>query len=109
MSHDPYSWISSQNPLQFTRGLRRATGAETHACVNAVAHSDATALMYAHPSCTGGRVQQSVEYRPVSDGITAIKHVFGLSPRRGNASTVEMVPSNPDRSSKLPLRHHLVY
>src|SRR5712691_6170173 len=65
--------------------------------------------MDAHPSRTGGSIQQSVEYGPVGISITAVKHALSLSTRRGNASTVKMVPSNPDRPGKLSLRHHLVY
>src|SRR3989442_10744978 len=65
MPHDPYSWISSQYPFEFTRGLRCAIGHETHSGVNAVSHSNTATLMYAHPSCTGGCVEQSVEYGPV--------------------------------------------
>src|SRR5205807_1008031 len=71
--------------------------------------SDTAALMYANPSRTCSRVQQRVQDRPISDSITTIKHTFGLSPRGGNASTVEMVSSNPDRARKLPVRNHLVY
>src|SRR5205807_7310376 len=109
MPHDPYSRISSQHPYQLARRLWCSIGDETHSRVNAVAHSDTAALMHAHPSRTCSRVQQRVQDRPISDSITTIKHTFSLSTRRGHASTVKMVPSNPDRPSKLPPRHHLVY
>src|SRR5437879_6741085 len=109
MPHNPYPRISGEHTYQLARSLWRSIGDETHSRVNAVAHSDTAALMHAHPSRTCSRVQQRVQDRPVSDSITTIKHAFSLSTRRGNASTVKMVPSNPDRPSKLPLRHHLVY
>src|SRR5438132_10451491 len=105
MPHDPYSWISSQYPFEFTRGLRCSIGDETHSRVNAVAHSDTAALMHAHPSRTCSRVQQRVQDRPISDSITTIKHTFGLSTRRSNAPTVEMIPSNPDRPGKFSICH----
>src|SRR3989441_12105208 len=109
MPHNPYSRIGSQHPFQLARSLRCSIGDETHSGVNAVAHSDSSALMDAHPSRASCSIQQGIEYGPISDSITTIKHTFSLSTRRSNTSTVKMVSSNPDRPSKLPVRHHLVY
>src|SRR5712692_8998605 len=77
--------------------------------MNAVAHSNTAALMHTHPGRAARRVQKRVQYGPVSDSITTIKHTLSLPPWRGNASTVKMISSNPDRPSKLPVRHHFVY
>src|SRR5438309_3047039 len=109
MSHDPYSRICGQYPFELIRGFRRTICDEAHSGVNAVTHSNASALMYAHPCRATRGVQKRVQYGPVSDSITTIKHTLGLPAWRGNASTVKMIPSNPDRPSKFPVRHHLVY
>src|SRR6266851_7254082 len=106
MSHYPDSWISSQHPFELIGRLWRAIRDETHSGVNAVAHSHSSTLMYAHPGRASRRVQKRVQNRPVSDSITTVKHALGLPPWRGDASTVKMVSSNPDRARKLPVRNH---
>src|SRR5882762_1739552 len=77
--------------------------------MNAVTHSNTSALVHTYPGRACRRVQKRVEYRPISDSITPVEHVLGLPPWRGNASTVKMIPSDPDRPGKPPVRHHLVY
>src|SRR5256712_13947698 len=109
MSHDPDSRIGSQHPFELIGGLRRAICDQTHSGVNAVAHSNTSALMHTHPSRASRRVPKRVPDRPISHSITTVKHSLGLSPRRGNASTIKMIPSNPDLTRQLPIRNHLLY
>src|SRR5205807_3531346 len=70
MPHNPYSRISSQHPFQLARSLRCSIGDEAHSGVNAVAHSNTAALMYANPSRTSCSIQQGIEDGPISDSVT---------------------------------------
>src|SRR2546428_709897 len=72
MSHYPDSRIGSQHPFELIGGLRRAICDQTHSGVNAVAHSNTSALMHTHPSRASRRVQKRVQDRPISDSITTV-------------------------------------
>src|ERR1051326_9060056 len=49
-----------------------------------------------YPTGAAGGVEQSVEQRPVSHGVTAIFHALGFAIRRGDRAAVQMVTPDHD-------------
>ncbi len=64
--------------------------------------------MERHPSRPRRRVQQSVQDRPIGDGIRAIPHRFGLAERGRDGARVQVVAPDHDRCRELAPRDQVV-
>src|SRR5215813_10723757 len=65
-------------------------------------------MMKRHPARTTRRVQQRVEYGPVSDGVRSIFHSFRLTIRRRHRTRIEMIAPYRDRRLEIAPLYEIV-
>src|SRR5688572_11118021 len=98
MTYDPHSRIGCQNTFDAFRRFGGTVGDDDLTGVEAVADSDASALMQRNPGRPARDVYHRVEIDPVGDGVGAVEHRFGLAVGRGDAAAVQVIAADHDRS-----------
>ena len=101
VAEDPHRWIGGQNALEPPSRRLGSVGDDDLTRVKRIADADTASVMHAHPGRAAGCIEESVQNRPVGNGVRAIFHPFGLAIRRGDRATVEMVATDYHGSLEL--------
>ena len=65
-------------------------------------------MVQRHPGRAAGGVKQSVEQRPVGNGVGTIAHRFRFAVRAGDGAGVKVVAANDNRRGEFAAAHHFV-
>src|ERR1700683_2492448 len=109
MANDPHTRISREHALDAPGHLVATISNGDLSGVQRVANAHAAAVVNRNPRRSGGRVQQSIQQRPIGDRVRAVLHALSLAKRRRHRAAIEMIAANHDRRFDLPLLHQIVY
>src|SRR5579863_5368336 len=108
MPRDADAGVIVQHALDPASGVVGPVGDGDLPCMQRVAHAHAATMMEADPRCTGSRIEQRVENRPVGDGIGPIEHFLCFAIRAGDRAGIKMVAADGDRCRDFTFAHKLV-
>ena len=108
VARDADAGIVGEHSLDACGHFFCAVGDDDLARVLRVADAHAAAIVNRNPARAAGRIEQSIQQRPIGDGVRAVEHFFRFAIRRGDRAAIEVIAPDHDGRLQFASRDEIV-